>query len=157
MLLLCVEIFVAVMRDGKRRKVEPKKHEGQELRAEIKGIMLRAGINKVIISYDINNDKPFDRSETTTDTDQMYQVTIMIKRIKGINEVFINDSCPRPGIIHTDFINDIMLGNEKEYYDKQILPKLRQKIAGHTSPESAAEEPATAKENREQTILYLGR
>ena len=143
------------MRQDKGRKLKSKKQEGQELRSEIKGIMLRAGINKVIISYDINNDKSFARSETAADSDQIYQVTIMIRRIKGVNEVFINDSCPRPGIIHTDFITDEMLGNEKEYYDKQIMPNLRQEIAGQTNAQSA-EEPANEQEatpNRSYEVL----
>ena len=138
--------LIFVMREAKLSKVALKEHQGQALRAEIKGIILGSGINKVTIPYDIDNDKLFDLSKTKDHLDQIYQVIIVLRKIKGVDEVFINDSCPRPGIIHTDFITDEMLGNEKEYYDKQILPYLRQEIAGHTNAQSAAEEPANAQE-----------
>ena len=113
-----------VMREAKRRKVALKEHEGQDLRSKIKRIMVDAGMSTVIIPYDINNDKQRTRSKSATDTDCQYSVNVTIKKIKGKDEVFITDSCPSPGVNRDEYITDEMLGNEKEYYDKQIIPKL---------------------------------
>ena len=124
MLLICVEIFVVVMREAKRRKVALKEHEGQDLGSKIESIMVDAGMSSVIIPYDINNDKQRTRSKSATDKDCHYSVNVTIKKIKGKDEVFITDSYPRLGVNRGEYITDEMLGNEQEYYDKQIIPKL---------------------------------